>query len=138
MMKIRKEKKSFMILIRWRKDLLNPALIISIVTCWRKENYSGYRPENEEKIGSEELKQREKEKDSLKMDEIDDWACLGESANLPDFNPEEVFSSSDDTIGGLQLSKDEENSTNNPNDETMVENFCSHASHSSSKNVWFD
>jgi len=69
------------------------------------------------------------------MDEIDDWACLGESANLPDFNPEEVFSSSDDTIGGLQLSKDEENSTNNPNDETMVENFCSHASHSSSKNV---
>ena len=61
---------------------------------------------------------KEKEKDSLKMDETDEWAFLGESVNLSEFNPKEVFSSSDDVVDCLQLSKDEENSTDDPNDET--------------------
>jgi len=74
----------------------------------------------------------EKENDSFTMDETDSWAFLGESANLSDFNPKEVFSA-DDAIEGLQLSTDEENCINSRNDETMVENFFSHASHSSFK-----
>ena len=75
----------------------------------------------------------EEEKDTSKMDETDEWAFLGESVNLSEFNPKDVFSSSDDTIDASQLSKDLDNSTNNPNDET-VEQFCSYSSQSSSKN----
>lgn len=97
----------------------------------RKENNSGCQSENTEIIGSEELEQREK--DTSKMDETDEWAFLGESENLSEFNPKDVFSSSDDTIDASQLSKDLDNSTNNPNDE-KVEHFCSHSSQSSSKN----
>jgi len=93
----------------------------------KKENYSAYPSEIEEKIESDQI-----ENDSFTMDETDSWAFLGESANLSDFNPKEVFSA-DDAIEGLQLSTDEENCINSRNDETMVENFFSHASHSSFK-----
>merc|ERR1712151_1394421 len=93
----------------------------------KKENYSAYPSEIEEKIESDQI-----ENDSFTMDETDSWAFLGESVNLSDFNPKEVFSA-DDAIEGLHLSTDEENCINSRNDETMVENFFSHASHSSFK-----
>ena len=50
------------------------------------------------------------------MDETHDWVFLGESKNLSEFNPKDVSSSSDDAIDALQLSKDEDNSINIPND----------------------
>ena len=76
----------------------------------------------------------EKEKGSLKMDEKDYLAFLGESVILHRFNPTEVFSSSDDVVNGLKLSLNEDSGTN-LNDKT-VEQFFPHSSKSSSKNSW--
>jgi len=69
---------------------------------------------------------------SLKLD--DDWTFLGENANLSDFNPDEVFSSSSDVAEGLNMAKDDEDDNQNINDEAMVDTFGSYTSQSSSKN----
>ena len=68
------------------------------------------------------------------MDEIDEWAFLGERENLPNFNPREVFSSSCDTTCGFQLSKDEDNGASSTNSET-IDHLCSYSSRSSSTNI---
>ena len=73
---------------------------------------------------------------SLKLDDTD-WDFLGENANLSDFNPDEVFSSSSDVVEGLNIAKDNENDNQNLHDEPMIDAFCSHASQSSSKNDAF-
>jgi len=97
----------------------------------KKATVSKDKPKNEEEMLLEGSQKNENEM-SLKLD--DDWTFLGENANLSDFNPDEVFSSSSDVAEGLNMAKDDEDDNQNINDEAMVDTFGSYTSQSSSKN----